>query len=285
MDQPRWLGCAWDELGQREVAGSTDNARITALFRDAGETTSLQRRGALVRGLRRRLPGARGRRRHALFDGAVLFELGRAARRGTHRRHRGAEPGRRSERGARRLSARGSRLQHLSAGRQPVRRRHGRGLSELARRRSALAASDATGCARCGGHRRAAHSIVRCARPRDGGRLQRRSLRSGRPDQPRHHAASVCRLEGRRGQLRSQGAAAAYSRCRRARDLCGALLVAGALRRSCSRARLLSLRCRRQPRCHRRNPPAAAGGGHGRRWRDRAADAALPLPPQRRRDA
>jgi len=38
MDQPRWLAAAWAELGQREVAGSADNARITALFRDAGQT-------------------------------------------------------------------------------------------------------------------------------------------------------------------------------------------------------------------------------------------------------
>ena len=34
--QPRWMGEAWAELGQREVAGDGDNARILALFRAVG---------------------------------------------------------------------------------------------------------------------------------------------------------------------------------------------------------------------------------------------------------
>ncbi len=38
MEQPRWLAEAWAELGQREVAGRADNARIIALFRDAGQS-------------------------------------------------------------------------------------------------------------------------------------------------------------------------------------------------------------------------------------------------------
>ena len=38
MDQPQWLAAAWAELGQREVRGSADNARIVRLFRDAGQT-------------------------------------------------------------------------------------------------------------------------------------------------------------------------------------------------------------------------------------------------------
>ena len=37
MDQPRWLACAWDELGQREIDGSTDNPRILAYFRAVGQ--------------------------------------------------------------------------------------------------------------------------------------------------------------------------------------------------------------------------------------------------------
>jgi len=41
MDQPQWLAAAWAELGQREVRGAADNARITALFRDAGQTAAL----------------------------------------------------------------------------------------------------------------------------------------------------------------------------------------------------------------------------------------------------
>lgn len=36
MQQPRWLDEAWRELGQREIAGSADNPRIMALYRDAG---------------------------------------------------------------------------------------------------------------------------------------------------------------------------------------------------------------------------------------------------------
>lgn len=36
MDQPPWLAAAWAELGQREIAGSADNARIVAMYRDAG---------------------------------------------------------------------------------------------------------------------------------------------------------------------------------------------------------------------------------------------------------
>lgn len=41
MQQPAWLAAAWAELGQREVAGRSDNARIRALFRDVGQPTSL----------------------------------------------------------------------------------------------------------------------------------------------------------------------------------------------------------------------------------------------------
>lgn len=36
MDQPDWLREAWRELGQRERAGSADNARIIAMYREAG---------------------------------------------------------------------------------------------------------------------------------------------------------------------------------------------------------------------------------------------------------
>lgn len=36
MDQPPWLAAAWAELGQREIAGAADNARILSLFCDAG---------------------------------------------------------------------------------------------------------------------------------------------------------------------------------------------------------------------------------------------------------
>lgn len=41
MQQPAWLAAAWAELGQREVAGSADNARIRAFFRDVGQPASL----------------------------------------------------------------------------------------------------------------------------------------------------------------------------------------------------------------------------------------------------
>lgn len=37
MSQPAWMEPAWAELGQREVAGTSDNARIVALYRDAGQ--------------------------------------------------------------------------------------------------------------------------------------------------------------------------------------------------------------------------------------------------------
>ena len=41
MDQPRWLAEAWAELGQREVSGRADNARIAAFFRDVGQPARL----------------------------------------------------------------------------------------------------------------------------------------------------------------------------------------------------------------------------------------------------
>ena len=36
MEQPRWLACAWAELGQREVRGSADNPRIRSYFKHVG---------------------------------------------------------------------------------------------------------------------------------------------------------------------------------------------------------------------------------------------------------
>jgi len=42
MEQPEWLARAWDELGQREIAGSADNARIRAFFRDVGHGAVLR---------------------------------------------------------------------------------------------------------------------------------------------------------------------------------------------------------------------------------------------------
>jgi len=41
MEQPPWLAAAWIELGQREVRGSADNARIRAFFRDVGHPATL----------------------------------------------------------------------------------------------------------------------------------------------------------------------------------------------------------------------------------------------------
>lgn len=41
MQQPEWMAAAWSELGQREVAGRADNARIRAFFRDVGQPASL----------------------------------------------------------------------------------------------------------------------------------------------------------------------------------------------------------------------------------------------------
>lgn len=41
MQQPDWLQRAWAELGQREVRGAADNARIRAFFRDIGQPASL----------------------------------------------------------------------------------------------------------------------------------------------------------------------------------------------------------------------------------------------------
>jgi uncharacterized protein (TIGR02594 family) len=36
QDQPAWLAAAWRELGQKEIAGASDNGRIAAYFREAG---------------------------------------------------------------------------------------------------------------------------------------------------------------------------------------------------------------------------------------------------------
>lgn len=41
MQQPAWLAAAWAELGQREILGAADNARIRAFFRDVGQPASL----------------------------------------------------------------------------------------------------------------------------------------------------------------------------------------------------------------------------------------------------
>ena len=35
-DQPPWLSAAWRELGQKEIGGQSDNARIVGYFREAG---------------------------------------------------------------------------------------------------------------------------------------------------------------------------------------------------------------------------------------------------------
>ncbi len=39
MDQPPWLAEAWAEFGQREIAGSGNNARITAFMKELGHAT------------------------------------------------------------------------------------------------------------------------------------------------------------------------------------------------------------------------------------------------------
>lgn len=39
QDQPTWLAAAWRELGQKEIAGSADSARIVGYFREAGHAT------------------------------------------------------------------------------------------------------------------------------------------------------------------------------------------------------------------------------------------------------
>ncbi|MDH4981309.1 TIGR02594 family protein [Hyphomicrobium sp. D-2] len=41
IEQPPWLAAAWAELGQREVRGSADNARIRAFFREVGHPAIL----------------------------------------------------------------------------------------------------------------------------------------------------------------------------------------------------------------------------------------------------
>ena len=41
MEQLPWLAAAWAELGQREVRGNADNARIRAFFRDVGHPATL----------------------------------------------------------------------------------------------------------------------------------------------------------------------------------------------------------------------------------------------------
>jgi uncharacterized protein (TIGR02594 family) len=41
MQQPAWMAAAWTELGQREVGGSADNARIRSFFREVGQPASL----------------------------------------------------------------------------------------------------------------------------------------------------------------------------------------------------------------------------------------------------
>jgi len=41
MQQPVWMAAAWAELGQREVVGDDDNARIRAFFREVGQPASL----------------------------------------------------------------------------------------------------------------------------------------------------------------------------------------------------------------------------------------------------
>lgn len=40
-EQPAWMTAAWAELGQREIPGASDNARIRAFFREVGQPTRL----------------------------------------------------------------------------------------------------------------------------------------------------------------------------------------------------------------------------------------------------
>ena len=76
MDQPPWLAAAWAELGQREVRGSADNARISALFRDAGQTAALHDEVAWCAAFVGACLERAGNTEHALADGALVSAAG-----------------------------------------------------------------------------------------------------------------------------------------------------------------------------------------------------------------
>lgn len=65
MDQPAWMTAAWAELGQREISGAADNARIRDFFSDVGQAASLHDEVAWC----------------AAFVGACLERSGRASTR------------------------------------------------------------------------------------------------------------------------------------------------------------------------------------------------------------
>ncbi len=124
---------------RRRGARRRQQSARRALLRRRRPPRGDRRRGRLVRGLRRRLPGARRRRRHALADGALLPRLGQRARRAAHRRHRRPEPRLRSQPRPRRLPGRPHRVRRRPARRQPGRCRLRAGLPALPPPRPALA--------------------------------------------------------------------------------------------------------------------------------------------------
>ena len=257
-----------------------------------------------MRGLRRRLPATRRRRRDALADGALLPRLGHDARRSAHRRHRRAELGLRSQPRPRWFLDRPHCVRLRPARRQPGRCRLRAGLPALPPRRHALArwrdngraiaplstlsiAALGTGTT-AAGHRRGVRARPH-PRARDGGRLRRGPLRSRWPHQPRRYAGRVRARQGgaahlrqlRRHEGRAEGHPARYGAAHLPRQL----LAGRRLPRAAARPRALPLRCCRQPGRGRRRPHAAAGRRLRGRWRDRPPDAGgggKPTPSTRR---
>ena len=125
-------------------------------------------------------------------------------------------------------------------------------------------------------------------RPRDGRRLRRRSLRSRRPHQPRHHARRLRprpRRRAHRRQLRrAQGRAEGHPAATVRRIYRDRYWRPACLPRSAAAARALPLRCRRQPGRRRRRAHAAAGRRRRHRRRDRPAHARPRSQPSPSRD-
>ena len=286
MEQPAWLATAWAELGQREVAGAADNARIRAFFRDVGQPPSLHDEVAWC----------------AAFAGACLERAGHASTRSLMARSYlrwgaaldegrfGAvavlEPRQRSGGRTRRLPARRNGRARRAARRQPGRCGGRRRVSEDAAARVSLAAG-AAGVAAGPGAAGGA-STIRYSRPRSTHVLE---MEGGFTDDPHDPGGPTNRgitlkvfaawkgVRLDRGVERGAAGGAAAHRARyRARHLFRALLDAGALRRAQPGARLLPLRCGGQSRRHRRHAAAAARRRHRRRRRDRPQHARAPSP-------
>ena len=280
MSQPRWLALAWGDLGVAETPGADHTRRVVRYYADVGHAQITNDETAWCAAFLGSCLERAGHCQHPLADGALLSWLGRAARRIPYRRHRRAQPHRRSNARSRRLPDRRDRRPRHPARRQPERCRHRRGLPPLPPPRPALAFT-------CHPGRRAS------AYPRTQGPRTPTSTapsptcskwKAAGPTTPTIPAApptSASRSPPTPATKASSSPPPTWRPSIRAQidflrhgapHLSRALLAARILPATVRAARLLPLRRRRQPGRHRRRAPAAGGSWRRDRRRDRPGD-------------